>query len=72
MFLLSAQVSSGALVRCVLLVFLQQVEEILQMSPTTGVCGVNKNGTVLFASVIYHCLWILFLYCIVSLCGLPK
>lgn len=29
----------------------------------TGMSGVNKNGTVLFASVIDPCLWLLFLDC---------
>lgn len=28
-----------------------------------GMSGVNKNGTVLFASVIDPCLWLLFLDC---------
>lgn len=68
MFCLSAQVTSGAFVRCVSSAFLQQVEETLQMSPRTGISGVNKNDTVVFASVIDPFLWILFLYCMEISC----
>lgn len=67
-FCLSAQVTSGAFVRGVSSAFWQQVEEILQMSPIMGMSGVNKNWTVLFASVIDPCLWLLFLDCIEMPC----
>lgn len=68
MFRLSSQVTSGASVRCVSSAFLQQVEETLQMSPIAGISGVNKNDTVLSASITDPCLWILFLYCMEMSC----
>lgn len=68
MVCLSAQVTSGAFVRCGSSAFLQQVEETLQMSTIINISGVNKNYTVLFASVTGPCLWILFCYCMEMSC----